>query len=42
MIGWGDVLAFSNGEILAWAESQPWLAMSECQQDAEWHAEGDV
>lgn len=29
--------------VLAWANDQPWCrAMSECQQDAEWHAEGDV
>ncbi len=28
---------------LAWAGDQPWArAMSDCQQDAEWHGEGDV
>ncbi|MCE9546645.1 MAG: AAA family ATPase [Planctomycetia bacterium] len=28
---------------LAWAGDQPWCrAMAECQQDAEWHSEGDV
>ena len=30
-------------DILAWAESQPWCqAMADCDQDAQWHAEGDV
>jgi putative nucleotidyltransferase with HDIG domain len=30
-------------EVLAWAEAQPWArAMAACQQDAQWHAEGDV
>ena len=30
-------------QILAWAEGQPWArAMAACQQDAQWHAEGDV
>lgn len=29
--------------IVAWAEQQPWArAMTECQQDSTWHAEGDV
>ena len=29
--------------MLAWAEAQPWArAMAACQQDAGWHAEGDV
>ena len=29
--------------VIAWAESQPWArAMAQCQQDATWHAEGDV
>lgn len=30
-------------EIIAWANEEPWCrAMAECQQDAQWHAEGDV
>lgn len=33
----------SNAQILDWAESQSWArAMAACQQDAQWHAEGDV
>lgn len=33
----------SNAEILHWAEVQPWARMmATCQQDAGWHAEGDV
>jgi len=28
---------------MAWAEDQPWVRdMAACQQDAQWHAEGDV
>ncbi|QDV52264.1 AAA family ATPase [Gimesia fumaroli] len=39
-----DTLSQSNLEtILHWAEDQPWSqAMSQCVQDADWHAEGDV
>lgn len=30
-------------DILAWAGDQPWCrAMADCQQDAQWHSEGDV
>jgi predicted kinase len=30
-------------EIAAWAADEPWVrAMARCQQDREWHAEGDV
>ena len=33
----------SIDEVLAWASDQPWCrAMANCQQDAGWHAEGDV
>lgn len=33
----------TNAHILAWAEARPWAcAMASCQQDAQWHAEGDV
>ncbi len=36
-------MAAGNAEILAWAESQPWSdPMRACDQDNEWHAEGDV
>jgi predicted kinase len=40
---WQEVKHASTDQIIAWAEAQPWAkAMSECHQDAEWHAEGDV
>jgi putative nucleotidyltransferase with HDIG domain len=40
---WADMLAAADGDILRWAESQPWVEpMRQCRQDAEWHAEGDV
>jgi predicted kinase len=40
---WNDVERASTEQLLAWAEAQPWVqAMADCQQDAEWHAEGDV
>jgi hypothetical protein len=43
MNNWDDVKRASTEQILAWAESQQWAkAMADCQQDAEWHAEGDV
>jgi len=43
MKSWDDIRRASTNEILAWAEDQVWArAMAECQQDAEWHAEGDV
>lgn len=33
----------TNRQILAWAERQSWAQeMATCQQDAHWHAEGDV
>lgn len=33
----------TNAQVIAWAEAQPWAqAMAACQQDAQWHAEGDV
>ena len=33
----------SHVEVLAWAEKQPWSSsMMQCQQDPEWHAEGNV
>jgi putative nucleotidyltransferase with HDIG domain len=37
------MISGTNEQILGWAESQPWArAMASCQQDASWHAEGDV
>jgi predicted kinase len=40
---WTEAASVSRGELLAWAEGQPWAhAMRACAQDAEWHAEGDV
>src|ERR1700693_1198017 len=43
MNNWDEVGLASTDQILAWAETQPWAqAMAECQQDADWHAEGDV
>ncbi len=40
---WRGLAAGTNSEILGWAEGQPWAqAMIACQQDAQWHAEGDV
>jgi putative nucleotidyltransferase with HDIG domain len=43
MTTWDDVRAASVAEILGWAEAKPWAkAMAACDQDAGWHAEGDV
>jgi predicted kinase len=43
MKNWEEVSRASTNQILGWAEDQAWArAMAECQQDAEWHAEGDV
>jgi len=40
---WNEVRLASTDQILAWAEVQPWAqAMAECQQDTQWHGEGDV
>ncbi len=40
---WPDITRATNAQILAWAEAQPWArAMAACQQDAQWHAEGEV
>jgi len=40
---WSDVAKASNESILDWAREQSWAeAMASCNQDAEWHAEGDV
>ncbi len=43
MKSWAEVHLASTENILSWAQDQPWArAMAQCQQDAEWHAEGDV
>jgi hypothetical protein len=40
---WGQLSASSTGDILAWADGQPWCrSMSGCRQDEGWHSEGDV
>ena len=40
---WDELSQASLDEIVAWAHDQPWCrAMADCQQDAGWHAEGDV
>src|SRR5262249_15538051 len=36
-------MSATNAQILAWAETQPWARdMAACQQDTQWHSEGDV
>ena len=40
---WSKLKASSFDDIIGWAETQPWCqAMADCDQDAEWHSEGDV
>lgn len=40
---WADIARATNAQILEWAQTQSWArAMAACQQDAQWHAEGDV
>lgn len=40
---WEQLAGAEPAEILAWAEGEPWARdMARCQQDAMWHAEGDV
>jgi len=40
---WNELSAASIDETIRWAAHQPWCkTMSECIQDARWHAEGDV
>lgn len=42
-MNWQQLQSENIAAITAWAEMQPWCrAMAACQQDAEWHAEGDV
>ena len=43
MTSWDELSRADIDQVLAWAESLPWArAMAACQQDAEWHSEGDV
>lgn len=40
---WNELIRGDLDTILDWAAQQPWaIAMGKCQQDAQWHAEGDV
>jgi putative nucleotidyltransferase with HDIG domain len=40
---WTDITRATNAEVLEWAEAQLWTRdMATCNQDAQWHAEGDV
>jgi putative nucleotidyltransferase with HDIG domain len=40
---WADIGRATHRQILEWAEGQSWARdMVACQQDAEWHGEGDV
>ena len=42
-MNWQELKQASLDDILGWAETQPWCrAMAACDQDAEWHSEGDV
>jgi putative nucleotidyltransferase with HDIG domain len=43
MTTWNELSQVSIDDVVAWAAGKPWCcAMANCQQDAEWHAEGDV
>ncbi|MGC3959658.1 MAG: AAA family ATPase [Verrucomicrobiota bacterium] len=40
---WTDIARATNAQILEWAKTQSWTRdMANCNQDAQWHAEGDV
>ena len=40
---WAELQRTTPAQIIDWAGSQSWgRAMAACQQDAQWHAEGDV
>jgi len=42
-MNWFQLKSATLEEVIGWAEGQTWCqAMSDCLQDAEWHAEGDV
>lgn len=43
MKNWTEIESASNTQILDWAAAQPWARkMAACQQDDQWHVEGDV
>lgn len=40
---WSDLTQLSATSTIQWAQTQPWaIEMTNCMQDPEWHAEGDV
>jgi len=40
---WTDIARATNAQVLEWAEAQAWARdMAGCNQDVQWHAEGDV
>ena len=40
---WANITRATNSQVLEWAGAQPWARdMAACNQDAQWHAEGDV
>lgn len=42
-MNWDELSTAPLDDVLAWANDRPWCrAMAACQQDAGWHAEGDV
>lgn len=42
-MNWGQFTNASLEAVITWAEAQAWsVAMQNCPQDAQWHAEGDV
>jgi predicted kinase len=42
-MNWDELSQSNLEETVAWAADEPWArAMARCQQDKEWHAEGDV
>lgn len=42
-MNWQELKQASLDDILVWAETQPWCeSMADCEQDAQWHSEGDV
>ena len=42
-MNWETLSTSSHSDRLSWLENQAWCqAMMHCQQDAQWHAEGDV
>jgi predicted kinase len=43
MTTWIELSQATIDDVLAWASGEPWCrAMADCQQDAQWHSEGDV